>query len=194
MNFTFQPLTTETWEDFVELFGDKGACGGCWCMTWRLKSADFEKQKGERNKKTIEQLVKKNKPIGVLAFSDNKAVGWCAVAPRNEYKRLENSRVLKPVDDQPVWSVSCFFIQKNYRNKGLSKLLLKAAVVFAVSNGAKIVEGYPVDPKPPPPGEVWRGMPDVFAWTGFTSPFVKAGFKEVARRSETRPVMRYSVK
>ena len=187
MNFTFQPLTTETWEDFVELFGDKGACGGCWCMTWRLKSADFEKQKGERNKKTIEQLVKKNKPIGVLAFSDNKAVGWCAVAPRNEYKRLENSRVLKPVDDQPVWSVSCFFIQKNYRNKGLSKLLLKAAVAFAVSKGAKIVEGYPVESK-------MNRMPDVFAWTGFTSPFVKAGFKEVARRSETRPVMRYSVK
>jgi GNAT superfamily N-acetyltransferase len=184
MSFTFQPLTTATWNDFVELFGDKGACGGCWCMTWRLSAADYKKQKGEGNKKAIQQLVKKNKPIGVLAFSGNKAAGWCAVAPRNEYIRLENSRVLKPVDDQPVWSISCFFIQKNYRNKGLSKQLVKAAVEYAVSNGAKIIEGYPVEPK-------MSKMPDVFAWTGFTSPFIKAGFKEEARRSETRPIMRY---
>jgi GNAT superfamily N-acetyltransferase len=191
MAFTFQPLTAATWDDFVELFGDKGACGGCWCMTWRLKAADFEKGKGDGNKKLIQQLVKKNKPIGVLAYSDNKVAGWCAVAPRNEYIRLENSRVLKPVDNQPVWSISCFFIQKNYRNKGLSKRLVKAAVEYAVSKGAKIIEGYPIDRKPPLPGEVGRGLPDVFAWTGFTSPFIKAGFKEAARRSETRPIMRY---
>jgi len=187
MPFTFQPLTAATWNDFVELFGVKGACGGCWCMTWRLKAADFEKQKGDGNRKAMQQLAKKNKPVGVLAFSDNKAVGWCAVAPRHEYTRLETSRVLKPVDDQPVWSISCFFIQKNFRHKGLSVLLLKAAVSFAISKGAKIIEGYPIDTKE-------SKLPDVFAWTGFASAFRKSGFKEVERRSETRPIMRYSKK
>jgi GNAT superfamily N-acetyltransferase len=182
MAFTFQPLSNTTWPDFVELFGDKGACGGCWCMTWRLRAADFNKQKGEGNKKAIHRLVKEKKPLGIMAFSGNKAVGWCAVAPRSEYTRLETSRILKPVDGKPVWSVSCFFIQKGYRNKGVSKLLLQAAVEFAFSNGATIVEGYPVEPK--------TTIPGVFAWTGFVSAFVKAGFKEVARRSETRPVMR----
>lgn len=192
MSFTFQPLTAATWPDFVELFGVKGACGGCWCMVWRLKAADFEKQKGEGNKKSIQQLVKRNKPLGVLAFSGNKAIGWCAVAPRNEYIRLETSRILKPVDDQLVWSVSCFFMQKGYRHKGLSVLLLKATVDFAISKGAKLIEGYPVEPKPSTSGgETRRGLPDVFAWTGIASAFIKAGFKEVAKRSETRPIMRY---
>jgi GNAT superfamily N-acetyltransferase len=153
-------------------------------MVWRLRAADFDKQKGNDNKKAMQQLVKKNKPAGVLAFQDDKPVGWCAVAPRSEYIRLETSRVLKAVDDQPVWSISCFFIQKGFRNKGLSRQLLKAAINYAVSNGAKIIEGYPIDSK--------KGkMPDVFAWTGFSSAFINTGFKEIERRSEGRPIMRY---
>jgi GNAT superfamily N-acetyltransferase len=200
MDFTFQPLTAATWNDFVELFGDKGACGGCWCMTWRLKAADYNKQKGEGNKKAMKELVRKSSP-GIIAYASGKAVGWCAVAPRSEYIRLETSRVLKPVDDKKVWSVSCFFIHKQFRQKGLSIQLLKAVVDFSILNGAKIIEGYPIEPKPLPP-EVprqsegkerssWRVMPDVFAWTGFSSIFIKAGFKEVERRSESRPIMRY---
>jgi GNAT superfamily N-acetyltransferase len=189
MKFSFLPLTPKNWKDFELLFGPKGACGGCWCMTWRLKAADYEKRKGDGNKKAMKELVKKSSP-GIIAYADNKPAGWCAVAPRKEYLRLETSRVLKPVDDKPVWSISCFFIAKEFRKKGLSAKLLKVAVNFAFSKGAAIVEGYPVEPKPPLKGEVWRGLPDVFAWTGFYSFFVKAGFKEVARRSETRPVMR----
>ncbi len=184
MNFTFSSLSSDNWNDFVALFGDKGACGGCWCMVWRLKSAEFNERKGTGNKKAMQQLVKKDKPIGVLAFSGNRAVGWCAVAPRSEYKRLETSKVLKPVDDQLVWSISCFFIQKEFRNKGLSRRLVKAAVDFAILNGAKIVEGYPID-------STKGKMPDVFAWTGFSSAFLNTGFKEVERRSEGRPIMRY---
>lgn len=187
MKFSFHPLTPERWDSFAELFGVKGACGGCWCMTWRLTAADYEKQKGSGNKKAMHELVKKNKPTGVLAFNGKKAVGWCAVAPREVYKRLETSRLLKPVDDKPVWCVSCFFIQKEFRNKGLSSQLLKAAVDFAQKKGATIVEGYPQDPQ--------KGkMADVFAWTGLAASFKKAGFTEVERRSETRPIMRYYIK
>ncbi len=187
MAFSFHPLTAGRWDSFAELFGEKGACGGCWCMTWRLTASEYEKQKGTGNKKAMQQLVKKNKPTGVLAFDGQKTIGWCAVAPKEVYKRLETSKVLKPVDEKSVWSVSCFFIQKEYRNKGLSGQLLKAAVAFAKKNGAIIVEGYPQDPK--------KGkMVDVFAWTGLAASFIKAGFKEVARRSETRPIMRYYIK
>jgi GNAT superfamily N-acetyltransferase len=190
MVFSFSPLTSTNWNDFVELFGDKGACGGCWCMTWRLKTAEYNRHKGEGNKKLMKELVKKASP-GIIAYTGGKAVGWCAVAPRSEYTRLETSRILKPVDDKIVWSVSCFFIHKQYRQKGLSVQLLKAAVDFAILKGAKIVEGYPIETKPPPAGEVWRGLPDVLAWTGFSSIFKKAGFIEVERRSDTRPIMRY---
>jgi GNAT superfamily N-acetyltransferase len=189
MKYSFQPLTPKNWREFELLFGPKGACGGCWCMTWRLKAADYEKMKGAENRKAMKELVKKTSP-GIIAYADHKPAGWCAVAPRKEYVRLETSRVLKPVDDKPVWSVSCFFITKEFRNKGLSAKLLKAAVDFAFSKGATIVEGYPLEPKPPREGEDWRGLPDVFAWTGFSTVFKKAGFKEVARRSGTRPIMR----
>ncbi|WP_276502457.1 GNAT family N-acetyltransferase [Terrimonas pollutisoli] len=181
--FTFLPLTVATWDDLVELFGDKGACGGCWCMYWRLKAADYNKQKGDGNKLALKKLLKKTSP-GIIAYAENKAVGWCAVAPREEYKRLETSRILKPVDDEKVWSVSCFFIAKEFRRKGLSVSLLKAAVDFAIAKGAAIVEGYPTDPA--------NGrIADAFVWTGIAATFQKAGFKEVERRSETRPVMRF---
>lgn len=183
MKFSFKPLTKSNWKDFEILFGPKGACGGCWCMSWRLRAADFNKNKGDDHRRAMKGLVKKSSP-GILAYTNEKPIGWCAVAPREEYLRLENSKVLQPVDDKPVWSISCFFIAKEFRRKGLSLPLLKAATDFAFEKGAAIVEGYPVDVK--------KGrMPDVFVWTGLASVFKKAGFKEVLRRSEGRPIMRF---
>ena len=183
MRLIFLPLTIATWGDLVELFGDKGACGGCWCMYWRARAAGFNNQKGEANKKAMKKLLKKSSP-GIMAYVRDKAVGWCAVAPRDEYIRLETSRILKPVDDKKVWSVSCFFITKEFRRKGLSVPLLKAAIDFAISKGANIVEGYPTEPTA-------GRMADAFAWTGIAATFQEAGFKEVERRSEGRPIVRY---
>lgn len=151
-------------------------------MTWRLPRAAFNAGKGEANRKALRKLVKTGPAPGVLAYADGKPVGWCAVAPRADYVALERSRVLKPVDDEPVWSISCLFVAKGYRRQGLSAQLIRAAAKFARSQGAKIVEGYP---------QVVEGsLPDAFVWTGLESSFVKAGFKEVARRSPKRPILR----
>ena len=120
----------------------------------------------------------------MLAYADGESVGWCAIARREQYPRLNSSRILKPVDDQPVWSVTCFYIARGSRHQGLSTALLKAAVDFARVRGAQIVEGYPHDPK--------KATADVFVYTGLVSAFRKVGFKEVARRSKTRPIMRRS--
>jgi len=182
---TFHPLTPERWGDLEKLFGERGACGGCWCMSWRLTRAQFEKQKGLPNKAAFKALVAAGPAPGVLAYSGAEPIGWCAVAPREVHERMENSRILAPVDEQPVWSVTCFFVARPFRRAGVSAQLLKAAVAHAMKLGAKIVEGYPVEPRKDP-------MPDVFAWTGISSAFRKAGFKEVARRAATRPIMRVS--
>ncbi len=99
---------------------------------------------------------------------------------------LDRSRVLKRVDDSPVWSVTCFFIAKAHRERGLGTAMLHAAVEHAASCGATVVEGYPVDP-------VKDRMPTVFAHTGFVEMFLAAGFEEVERRSPTRPIMRYAI-
>ena len=182
----FSPLTFDRWADFETLFGERGACGGCWCMWWRLKRAEFEQKKGAGNKKLMKAIVRSGEVPGLLAFAGGRPVGWCAVAPRENLPGLDRSRILKRVDDTPVWSVACFFIDKNWRKRGVSVALLKAAVRYVKQKGGKVLEGYPVEPRK-------DTTPAVFAWTGLASAFEAAGFEEVARRSETRPIMRYYV-
>jgi GNAT superfamily N-acetyltransferase len=179
----FRPLTTERWRDLERLFGERGACGGCWCMFWRLKRSEFDKKKGAGNRRALKKIVDADEQPGILAYANDEPVGWCAVAPRESYPVLENSRVLKRIDDEPAWSVPCFFIAKPFRRRGVSAELLKAAVEHARKRGARILEGYPVQPKK-------SRIPDVFAYTGLPSAFRKAGFVEVERRSPTRPIMR----
>jgi GNAT superfamily N-acetyltransferase len=179
---TFKPLTPARWDDFETLFGSKGACGGCWCMAWRWQHKEFLQKKGAGAKRAFKKIVEGGRPPGILAYAGREPVGWIAIAPREEFVRLEGSRVLAPVNDQPVWSVICFFVRKDFRKQGLSVELLKAAAEFAKKKGAKIVEGYPYD--------LEKDQPPPFVWTGLLSAFEKAGFQEVARRSKTRPMMR----
>ena len=181
------PLDKNHWKDFELLFGNKGACGGCWCMFWRLRGSEFNRNKGEGNKKEIHKLVNKNEILGLLAYIDNQLIGWCAISPRGKYIRLESSKILEPVDTQSVWSIPCFYIAKNYRRKGITVELLKNAIHYCKKNGAKIIEGYPLDANN-------KKIVDVFAYTGLFSAFQKAGFKEILRRSPTRPIMRYIIK
>jgi GNAT superfamily N-acetyltransferase len=182
----FHPVTQKRWSDFETLFGEKGACGGCWCMWWRLTRKEFERQKGEANRLAMKTIVESGEIPGLLAYSEKRPLAWCSVAPRESFPALERSRVLKKIDDRPVWSISCFFINKDFRKKGLSVRILEAAVDYVKQQGGNIVEGYPVEPK--------QGKTaDAFAWTGLASFFKKAGFVESARRSETRPIMRFYV-
>ena len=156
-------------------------------MYWRLRRKDFEAKKGTENKRAMKKLINSGVIPGLLAFNNFEPVGWCSVAPRDDFLVLENSRILKRIDDKPVWSVVCLFIKKYYRNRGLSVQVLRAAKKYVKEQGGRIIEGYPVEPKK-------DKMPDAFAWTGLASAFLKAGFKEQVRRSETRPLMRAFVK
>lgn len=183
-NLEFYPVTPERWQDLEKLFGERGACGGCWCMWWRLPRAQFTRQKGDLNRTALKKIVQSGTVPGLLAYADDEPIAWCSIGPRESFPSLERSRILKRVDDQPVWSVVCFFVAKPFRRQGVTLELLKAGVEYAKKHGARIIEGYPVEPKK-------ETMPGVFAWTGMASTFRKAGFIEVARRSETRPIMRY---
>ena len=178
----YKILNTESWNDFVKLFGGNGACGGCWCMWWKLSRKEFGQKKGLGNKRLQKKIVNSGTVPGILAYINNEPAGWCAIEPREAFPRLESSRILKPVDDKPVWSVVCFFVARQFRKQGLSVELLKEAVKYAAKNGAGIIEGYPVETK--------KINPDAFIYHGTASAFLKAGFKEVARRSGTRPIMR----
>ena len=182
----FHAASASRWADLEQLFGERGACGGCWCMFWRVPRKQFEAQKGEGNKRALKGIVSAGKKPGIIAYAGKEAIAWCAVAPRETYVGLETSRLLKPIDDKPVWSISCLFVKRPYRRQGVSAQLLKAAVDFAVKQGATVVEGYPVEPS-------MDKMPDPFLWHGLPSAFKAAGFKEVLRRSKARPIMRFQI-
>ena len=153
-------------------------------MYWRLTRSQFDYLKGDGNRDEFRDIVSDaERPPGLLAYRDGTPVGWCAIAPRDDYAALERSRVLKRVDDEPVWSITCFFVARTARRQGVTVALIEAAVQFAAEHGARIVEAYPIDPRNPE-------VPPVFAWTGLLAAFESAGFTEVARRSATRPIMR----
>jgi GNAT superfamily N-acetyltransferase len=182
---TIEPLTKKNWEKFSALFGEKGACGNCWCMYYRLSKNEFQEGKYEDgNKQAMKELVFSNQPTGVLAIHEGRAIAWCAFAPREDFDKLKKSRVHKPIDNQKVWSVPCTFIHKDYRRQGISVALLKGLISYAKSAGIKIIEAYPTIP-------TQEKLPDSFAWVGLYKSFERVGFKIVDRTSKNRPMVRY---
>jgi GNAT superfamily N-acetyltransferase len=185
-NARIVPVTPERWPDLAELFGAKGACAGCWCMWMRLPRAEFDRKRGSGNRRALRALVGR-KPPGLLAYVDGEPAGWVAVAAREEYTRLEASRVLEPVQGDGVWAAPCFYVKASHRGAGLTAALLEAAVAYAKQQGARSIEGYPNVNRE-------QRQPAAFVWTGFESTFRRAGFSEIARRSPTRPILRKALR
>ena len=150
-------------------------------------SAEFRAGKGDGNRRRLQRLVRSGAPVGLLAYRDGEPIGWCALAPRAAYRRLERSKVLAAVDDVAVWSVPCFFVSPTARGTGVTAALLKQAARVAAAHGAQALEGYPLDLD-------GRTTAAAFAWWGLHSAFEQTGFREVARRSPPRPIMRKSLR
>lgn len=180
--FRFHPLTASRWKDLERLFGPRGACAGCWCMWFRLPRSEWSKGKGAGNRRAFRRVVERGPAPGILAYAGKEPVGWVAIAPRHEYAALGRSRSLRPVDERPVWSVTCFYVAREWRRRGLNARLLDAACAYAGRKGATLVEGYPVDPK--------KDYPAAWAYVGLRSAFADAGFRVVARPSRSRMIMR----
>lgn len=185
-SLTYKALTPSRWQDFEELFGPRGACGGCWCMFWKLPNKDFRALAYDGNRAAQKTIVESGHAPGLLAYFGRETVGWIALGPRTEFPRLARSRVLAQVDERPVWSITCFFTRRDFRGKGVTVGLLRAAIDYVRKRRGKILEGYPTEPKE-------GKLPAPFVYTGLASAFREAGFKEVARRSETRPIFRYVI-
>ena len=135
-------------------------------------------------KMPLKNIVWQDKPTGMLGFYEDEAIAWCAFAPREDFMKLENSRVHKRIDDKAVWSIPCFFIRKEFRRNGVSVALLKGVIQYAKENGIKIIEAYPTIP-------TQAKLPDSFAWIGLYKSFERAGFEIVDRTSKNRPMVRY---
>jgi ribosomal protein S18 acetylase RimI-like enzyme len=178
-----KPLTKERWSDLVELFNRPGGSivRGCWCMYYQ-RSGSGGPTTGGGLKDAMKSLVDGGTVPGLIGYRDGIPVGWISLGPREEYAKLRRSPVMKPVDEKPVWSIVCFYVDPRARGQGVSDALLRAAIDHARSRGATLLEAYPVD-------KAQRSHPD-FLWFGAKSMYDRAGFKEVARRKEHRPVVR----
>jgi GNAT superfamily N-acetyltransferase len=183
MNLTVRPLTPDLWPALVDLFEDSRVCSRCWCMYWRIGAA-YRRRPAKSNRAAFREIVKRGPPPGLLAFDGDVAVGWCQVTPRDRVPQLHRQRRLARVDDVPVWSISCFYVRKAYRRQGVTSVLIAAALTAAKHAKAPALEAYPLD----------RGLSPSATSTGTVSTFERAGFRTVARRVPTRPIMRHELK
>jgi GNAT superfamily N-acetyltransferase len=182
MKLTIHPLTPHQWPALEDLFGDNGACNGCWCMYFRIGSA-YRLRSSEENREAFREVVRRGPPPGLLAFDGSVAVGWCQLTPRAALPAMDRVWRLKRVDDVPVWSLSCLYVRKGYRRKGVTSALIAAALKAARRARAPALEAYPFDARVSPSA----------SGTGYASTFERARFKTVARRDPARPIMRFDL-
>ena len=192
MKLTVLPVTPDRWPDLEAVFTARGCsvARGCWCMAYRRSGAPKPLPAGmsraEANRADIKALVDAGKSPGLIAYHGNIPVGWVSLAPRDEFTKLKRSPVMKPVDDKPVWSIICFVVPSPHRGQGVAHALLHGAIAYARKHGATLIEAYPVD-------KTSRSSDDAM-WFGAKSMYDRAGFKEVARRKPTRPVVRLKLR
>lgn len=183
MKLIIRSLTSELWPALEDLFGPRGACGGCWCMYCRIGS-EYKRRPPRANKAAFRDIVRHGPPPGLLAFDGEVAVGWCQLTPRDAVPWLDRSWRLARVDDVPVWSLSCLYVRIGYRRRGVATALIKEAVRVAKRAKAPALEAYPFDSVLSPSSTS----------TGYASTFAREGFKVVARRIPARPIMRHDLK
>jgi hypothetical protein len=179
----FRPVTPERLSDLARFSESHGKFRYCSCMRWRMRSTEFSRSTKEQRIAALECLVGKRIPVGVLAYAKEEPIGWCSIAPREGYEGLERYRALPRIDDLPVWSVVCFFVDSRFRRNKVTLGLLKAAMAYARAQGAEIIEGYPVEPGP-----------RLYTYMGSPSTFLGAGFRNVTPPGQARQVMRYFVR
>jgi GNAT superfamily N-acetyltransferase len=180
--FEAWPVTPERWADLALLF-DRPVVRTCFCQFYRKPGNTGA---GRTNREAMKALIDHGTVPGLIGYEDGVPIAWVSLGPRQEYSRLQRSRLLKQVDDRPVWSIVCFFVPREARGRGFARKMLRAAVDYARSHGARLVEGYPVDAQ-------GRGDPEGM-FVGASSMFADAGFREVARRKPSRPVMRRTLR
>jgi GNAT superfamily N-acetyltransferase len=182
-NLRIVPLTPECWPQFEDLLGQQGPCSRCWCMYWRIGPA-YRRQTPQANREAFHCVIRNGPPPGLLAFEGDLAVGWCQVTPRDALPWLDKVKQLRRVDEVPVWSISCFYIRKGYRRRGITAALTEAAIDAAKQAGAPALEAYPLDAELTPSASS----------TGYASTFLRAGFKLLTRRVSPRPIMRIDLR
>lgn len=184
-----EPVTPDRWDDLLRLFGPNGAYSNCWCSFFRQTGREFSAgctNRGAGTRTLLRSVVRRGRVPGLLAYRGDEPVGWVSVAPRSEFGRVMRSPITKLTpearDDVSTWSIVCLYVPRANRRQGVARALISAAVDWARAQGAKMVEGYPHDTR-------GQRHDSASLYVGTVDLFAAAGFTEVARRIDARPVM-----
>jgi len=176
-NLQFIPVNRSNWPDLEKLFENRGGPHNCWCMVWRNMNEGTDRANKTDKKESLKAYVYNEFPVGLLCYENSQPIAWCSIAPRESYRELSGDNLLTN-----VWSLVCFFVKKEYRQRGITEELIKQAIMYAKRNGAKYVEAYPVDPESPS-----------YRFMGFKPVFDKLGFDIKHKAGQRRYVMTIAI-
>ncbi|WP_349930657.1 GNAT family N-acetyltransferase [Glutamicibacter mishrai] len=166
-----EPLTESRMEDFAAVVNPNHRQKHCWCLSHRLSAQEIRERGGEDRYEAMCSLAREKIAPGVIAYLGDQPVGWCSISPRAQIPKLENSKLIRPVDDLRVWSIICMVVRGGYRRRGVNRQMVLGVLEYAKSLGAPAVEAYPVDPE---------GRMDLtMAFVGTRKMFEEAGFEVV---------------
>lgn len=166
-----EPLTEPQIEDFAAVVNPNHRQKHCWCLSHRLSAQEIRERGGEDRYEAMCSLAREKIAPGVIAYLGDQPVGWCSISPRAQIPKLENSKLIRPVDDLMVWSIICMVVRGGYRRRGVNRQMVLGALDYAKSLGAPAVEAYPVDPD---------GRMDLtMAFVGTRTMFEEVGFEVV---------------
>jgi GNAT superfamily N-acetyltransferase len=177
MAWETHPVTPDRFEDFVDVINKNRRANHCWCLSHRLTAGEIAELGDGSRERAMRRLCERENPPGVVTYLDGEPVGWCNIGPRSEITRLARSRLIRPIDDVPVWSIICVIVRPGHRRQGVTQHLIEGAVEYAGSRAAPAVEAYPVDP----PGRMDLTM----AFVGTRTMFERAGFRVVGTTDAT---------
>jgi GNAT superfamily N-acetyltransferase len=181
-----RPATAERWEDLAALFGEKGASSGCWCQWFRVRNADWQRNAGGGNRRALRSQVEGDLAPGLLAYRDDRCVGWISLAPRRDFERIAGDAETAFTEETaepsrvPIWSIVCFYTMPGGRGEGVASALLDAAIHHARASGARTLEAYPSEPR--------DRISNADAFMGLRTMFDRAGFRETGRFDTWRAV------
>lgn len=173
----FFPVTRDRWADFEALFECRGGPHYCWCTLWRQMEKQGKQASKQEKKASMKLRIEQGIPVGIMAYADDAPVAWCSIAPRDTYRAMGGDESI-----DGVWSLTCFFVRREYRGQGLTNQLLVAAIQYAKDNHAQYVEAYPVVPDSP-----------TYRYMGLVPMFEQAGFRFVKQAGKRRNVMLFAL-
>lgn len=169
--YAIHPLTADRLADVEQLFGAKGACGGCFCQSWRHRAPQWRLRGAADNLADLRAQVGAGPPPGLIGYADSVPAAWCQIGPRENFARILAAPSKQPSDDRRTWCLTCFFIARDHRGRGWMTRLALAALELAVSQGAECVEAYPISGK--------QTLPAPFAYVGHAPTLERLGFRIV---------------